>query len=614
MRSSLSPNRNRFWLAVSLILFLISAVGAWLVQTSAGQIEVRDLRWETPSGLVLSALLFKPKGVSADKPVPGIVTSHGMLNSREMQDSTYVELARRGYVVLAIDMYGHGFSQVVTGPQRDRARATGMYDGVELIASLPYVDKDKIGITGHSFGGRSANWSMPFDNKRDKPLVSAVLLQTADATYIDPKTKQYFNDYGSRHVGIIADEWDEFFFRQKGADGKMSKPGAFLSTDNAQSFLHFGADPKAVSDKRVADAVYTETIDGKQASRVIYMFQNMTHPWAPFSERSTARIVEFFDRVFGAPVPIDSHSQIWQYKEAFNSLGLIAFAIFLVAFTKWMLETRTFAPLHTPAGPVGPIATTSGQRWLWSGLVVSAIVSAGSYLLLFDPVQNLQPGFRTQYPPLFIGIWAAVNGLFAILFMWAYYRTAGRRDGVDLAATGVTMPARKLWLTVLLAIAVVAAAYAIVFAADYLLKVDFRLWVLAVKPFGVDRIPFVLAMLPLFGLYFVANSVALNAFDRFTLLGREWVNTTVVGLFNVLGGVIVLLLQYGTFFTTGEMSPFIQAMEGIYMIPIVVILFVTAVIARKIYRATNNPYLGGLINTLAVTMMTIANTQTLYPS
>jgi hypothetical protein len=75
-----------------------------------------------------------------------------------------------------------------------------------------------------------------------------------------------------------------------------------------------------------------------------------------------------------------------------------------------------------------------------------------------------------------------------------------------------------------------------------------------------------------------------------------------------------LFLQYGTFFTTGEMSPYIQAMEGIYMIPIVVILFVSAVIARKIYRASNNPYLGGLINTLAVTLITIANTQTLYPS
>ena len=614
MQSNHRTSRNKFWFIISLVLFLISAIGASRVQTANGTIEIKDLRWETPSGYMLSALLFKPKGVTADHPVPAIVTSHGMLNSREMQDSTYVELARRGYVVLAIDMYGHGFSEVVTGPQRDRSRGTGVYDAVDLVATLPYVDKSKIGVTGHSFGGRSANWSIDIDNKRENPLIAAVLLQTADATYIDPKTKQYFNDYGSRHVGIIADVYDEFFFRQKRPDGTMSKPGEFLSTDNAQSFLHFGADPKTVGDKRVADTVYTDTVNGKAATRAIYMFGGMTHPWAPFSERSTASVVDFFGRVFGTPNPIDSHSQVWQYKEAFNALGLVAFAIFLVAFTKLLLETRMFSELRMPAKSAAALTSTSGRWWLWGGLAVSAIVSAGSYLALFDPVQNLQPGFRTQYPPLYIGIWAAVNGLFAIVFMLVYYRAAGRKNGMNAVAVGLTPTWRSLWLTIVLAVEVVAVAYLIVFAADYLLKVDFRLWVLGIKAFNADHIPFALTMLPLFGLYFVANSVALNSFDRFTLCGREWVNTMVVALFNSLGGIFVLALQYGTFFTTGEMSPYIQAMEGIYMIPIVVILFVSAVIARKIYRASNNPYLGGLINTLAVTLITIANTQTLYPS
>jgi pimeloyl-ACP methyl ester carboxylesterase len=610
---TLLHSRNRLWFAISLILFLLSAVGASRVQTSGGDIEIKDMRWETPSGHMLSALLFKPRGVSSAKPVPAIVTSHGMLNSREMQDSAYVELARRGYVVVAIDMYGHGFSEVVTGPQRDKTRGTGLYDAVDLVATLPYVDKGKIGITGHSFGGRSANWSIEIDNKRPQPLVSAVLLQTADGIYSDPKTKKFFNLYGARNVGIIGADHDEFFFRAAKPDGAISKPKEFLATNNAQSFLHFGAQPGEISDKRVADTVYTQNVDGKDATRVIYML-SMTHPWAPFSQRATARIVEFFDRTFGAPMPIDSNTQVWQYKEAFNALGLIAFAIFLVSFTKLLLETRTFASLHREVPPASPLSTPSQRGWLWGGLVVSAIVSLASYMLLFDPVQLLQPGFRTQYPPLFIGIWAAVNGLFALLLLVVYYNTSGKRDGMSLRDTGVAIGGRALWLTMVLAIEVVAVAYVIVFAADYLFKVDFRLWVLGIKPFTMDRIPFALAMLPLFGLYFIGSSVALNAFQRFTLFGREWGNTTVVALFASLSGIAVLLLQYVTFYATGEMHPLIQAMEGIYMMPIVVILFVTAVIARKIYRVTNNPYLGGLINTLAVTLIAIANTQTLHMS
>ena len=40
-----------------------------------------------------------------DNPAPAIVTSHGYLNNKEMQDLNYVELARRGFVVFAIKLY-----------------------------------------------------------------------------------------------------------------------------------------------------------------------------------------------------------------------------------------------------------------------------------------------------------------------------------------------------------------------------------------------------------------------------------------------------------------------------------------------------------------------------
>lgn len=599
------------WLILAIILFVISAIGASLVQTSGGRVQIKDMRWETPSGYMLSALLFKPETATAKNPAPVIVTSHGMLNSREMQDSTYVELARRGYVVVAIDMYGHGFSQIVSGPQRDSSRGTGLYDAVELAAKFPYIDKTKIGITGHSFGGRSANWSINIDNTMPNPLVSAVLLQSADATYTDPKTKKFFNAYRSRDVGIIAAQYDEFFFREKRPDGTKTIPGDFLSTNNAQSFLHFGASPGDFKDVRAANTVYSQEVDGRKTTREIYTVP-MIHPWVPFSASSTADVIEFFDRTLGAPNPIAKDSQIWQLKEAFNALGLVAFAIFLVAFTKVLLDTRMFSNLSLANEiQATAITTNAGRWWLWSGLIVSAAFSAISYLMLYQPVQNLQPGFRTQYPPLFIGIWAAVNGIFLLLFMVLYYHLSGKREGLNLRAVGITIGLRKLGQTILLSAVVVVAAYLIVFAGDYFLKIDFRLWVLAIKSFNADHIPTALRMLPLFATYFVINSVAINSFDRFTVIGKEWLNTAVVAFFNALGGIIILLLQYVTLLKTGEMNPMIQAMEGIYMIPIVVILFVSAVISRKIYRATNNPYLGGLINALVVTLISIANTQTL---
>jgi hypothetical protein len=507
-------------------------------------------------------------------------------------------------------MYAHGFSEAITGSQRNKSRGTGVYDAVYLAATLPYVDKNKIGATGHSFGGRSINWSMQYDNKLDNPLISAILLQAADATYIDSDTKQYFNDYGSRDVGIIAADYDEFFFREKKTDGTTSKPREFLSTNNAQSFLHFGSEPGTFTDARTADTVYTQEINGKEARRVIYSLP-MVHTWVPFSAASTAKVADFFDMTLKAPTPIPASNQVWQYKEIFNAIGLVAFAIFLVACTNLLLTTPFFSPLCAARIPEATEIPVPDRTWIWGGLAVSAIFSTVAYMALYQPVQDLQPGFRTQYPPLFIGIWAAVTGLFAILHIAALYYKRGKRAGFDYRAAGVTLDCRRLWLTVALAVLVIVLAYSIVFSADFFFITDFRLWVFAIKPFSVDRFPFVLKMLPLFLLFYIPNSVALNCFNRFTVCGKEWLNTFILALFNASSGIAILLLQYGTFFTTGEMNPLIQAMQGIYMIPIAVMLFMAAIITRKIYRVTGNPYLGGLIVGIAVTLITIANTQTL---
>ncbi|MGI5910406.1 MAG: hypothetical protein ACOX6K_08595, partial [Sphaerochaetaceae bacterium] len=98
------------WMIVALALCLLGMIGASLVQSSGGKVAVRDLRWETTHGRTMSGLLFIPKGVSAENPAPGIVVSHGMYNNREMQDLNFVELSRRGFVVLSMDMYSHGNS------------------------------------------------------------------------------------------------------------------------------------------------------------------------------------------------------------------------------------------------------------------------------------------------------------------------------------------------------------------------------------------------------------------------------------------------------------------------------------------------------------------------
>lgn len=64
-----------------------------------------------------------------------------------------MELSKRGYVVMAIDAYGHGHSkfpdtQINGGIVADM----GTYAALQYLKTLPYVDLERVGMTGHSMG------------------------------------------------------------------------------------------------------------------------------------------------------------------------------------------------------------------------------------------------------------------------------------------------------------------------------------------------------------------------------------------------------------------------------------------------------------------------------
>lgn len=599
-------------LIISLMLCLISMIGASIVQTSGGKVKVKDLRWETPSGHLMSALLFVPENATKDTPAPGIVTSHGWFNNREMQDLNYVEYARRGYVVMAIDMYGHGNSDAVAATEWQN-RGTGMYDAVELMADLPYVDKTRIGITGHSNGARAANWSVDEDNLKDKPLISAVLLVANDATYKSPDTNEYYNKYGNRDVGIIAAQYDEFFFRTKLKDGSITSPRDYIKTDNAQSFLNFGVEPKLAPETRTSYTIYKQEIEGKAAIRVIYN-PAQNHPWNHFSAKCASYGIEFFQDAFGAPNPISSSSQIWQIKVMFNFLGLIGFVMFIVGFTKVMLNTAAFTSLKASGeATAGPAPVGVDKAWFWGSLIVSALFSGLTYIPLFTLTNKIRPEFFSQIPVFYIGVWSLICGIFSIFTMILSYKFFTKRHDMDLCETGVIINVKVLGKTIVLALLVVVAAFGLVFVADYFFKTDFRIWVLAVKAFTPDKIAISLKYLPFFLVFYVANSVAINGFNYISIGKKEWMNIAVLAVFNVIGVAIIVVLQYIKFFTTGQVFfTNVSTIVEIWLYPIIVILPVAAIISRKIYRATKNPYLAGIINAIVITVITCTNTLTQF--
>ena len=478
-----------------------------------------------------------------------------------------------------------------------------------MLATLPYVDSSKIGVTGHSSGGTACNMAVAIDNEREKPLISCVLQQAGD--WQDDIGADHSGDYGSRSVGIIASTHDDFYFGTYDDKGNMlTTPGEFLNTDGAKKFLNFNEEAPA-SFTATPDKIYEKNIDGKTAYRAIFR-PNCIHPAVTFNSRCATYAIDFFDTTLGPKVSIDSTNLIWRWKAAFNLLGLIGFFFFVISFTLAMAKTEYFKVLMANE-PVKPAQVTDSKQkiWFWATSVLSIAFSYFSFWWCIKHVYSNTTEFFGQTGPLTIGTWAGLCGIFAIILMVISQLVFGKKTGSGLKDKGVTMSLIKIWKTLQLALLVVCSSILIVFFADFFFKTDFRFWMFGIKVFTADKVYITLRYLPMFLVFYVAHSVSMNSFNFNTIGGKG--NGCMLAAFNALAPVIVVALQYICFYATGRQ--FFGLDEGsrmgpIWMVNISFILFGSAIFSRIVYKKTHNPYIAGLINAILVTLISCTNTFT----
>jgi pimeloyl-ACP methyl ester carboxylesterase len=201
-----SAGKVHWILVLAILLILVGGFMAYRTKTDGGNVEVRDVRFMGSNNVMMSGLLYVPKGATAKTPAPGILAVHGYMNSRETQSCFAIEFARRGYVVLALDETAHGFSD---GPAF--VNGFGGPDGVRYLRSLDFVDRDNIGMEGHSMGGWAilvAASIFPNDYK------SMVLEGSSTGTYGAPEGTA---DY-PRNLRLVFSQRDEFSKLMWGVD------------------------------------------------------------------------------------------------------------------------------------------------------------------------------------------------------------------------------------------------------------------------------------------------------------------------------------------------------------------------------------------------------------
>ncbi len=650
------------FLIVCILVIFLSSFIASAIQSNGWSIEVTDLRdaenegtaisltgEETKiNGKVVSGILFKPKDATADNPLPAVVLTHGYLNNREMQLQNAIELARRGFVVLTVDREGHG-NYENSGEQSAVMATSGLYDSVKYLYNMDYVDKDKIGISGHSMGGMTTALTLSQD--RQLGLVSAGLIQAWDT---------FMGAGADVDVGMLKAQDDEFFFAtNEGEDGTISRE--YLSTQEAKTFIgNTELEGDVVSGAIYVNGQAVETTGGQEtegAFRVVYEISGV-HPQNHCSVEGANAVVNFFYNAFGTPNGyeyISEGNQVWWVKEAFSLIGMIGFFALIFPLVSLLLTTPVFRSLRVAKQQVveetvvvtdetGAEQTMVCQKLVWDGANIplqpkplKGVQKNISYwlaaigIMLFSgfsihsicteygskwfPNTQLYPQDTTNW----VAMWAVCSALFSlavILFFWLANTVVNKiRYGDNyleyqenpFAAGKIATGLGGLLKTFVLALLVLGILMAVLYTNWAIWTVDFRIWTLAVKVFDMGvLLPTIVRYGVFFGIFFIVSALFNETYRASNI--PEWASTLINVFFNFFGVLLVIAIQYGEFTSTGVMWQPDMALGYIVLFPMVPILAIATVISRRMTAKTGNMWLGAFINTLLFTLITCSNT------
>jgi dipeptidyl aminopeptidase/acylaminoacyl peptidase len=127
------------------------------------------VRYESFDGLEIPSILYKPHGASADNPVPALVWVHGGPGgqSRTGYSATRQHLVNHGYAILAANNRGSsGYGKTFFHMDDKRHGEEDLQDivyGREYLESLDWVDSDRIGVIGGSYGGYMVAAALAFE-------------------------------------------------------------------------------------------------------------------------------------------------------------------------------------------------------------------------------------------------------------------------------------------------------------------------------------------------------------------------------------------------------------------------------------------------------------------
>lgn len=581
----MNSNSKRNWilLLVALVLMIGGSLLASYINSGAGTATVKEIKIVGTNGYIISAYLYTPIGVSAQKPAPAILTFHGLNNQKNYMANTALEFARRGFVVLNADMTGHGYSNGANAEN-----AYGGPDALKYLRSLAVVDKNNIGLVGMSQGGfgpvTAAAQAIPDG-------YNSIFYMESECN--PPGSPNLAPCKGLKNVAYnigTATELGIMVLVKKGSDVPKSQvvQAVFGTSETVQ-----------------VGKLYGSIEDG--TARILYQ-PHETHPQSTDWPVAIGNAIEWMQMTLKGGKNLPPSDQIWGWKFLGTAAALFGSFLFLFAMGALLLQTSFFKSL---VEAVPEYKGFTGVRW-WIAALITTAVGPLLYLWVWQTI-GLSGGPvppNALWPQNFTNVymvWSVIVGVIATILILVNHYAFTKQQGATAVNYGLTWEGKgldwdKIAKSLLLAICILLPLYLLLLFINSVWLVDFRAWVVALMPMSPVRFQAFLGYLIPFAIFFMPQGILFAAFLRVkggkASVGLEMaVNAVVL----TLGALIWVLIAYIPLFSGAEMvfgSGAAAGLGAIYYIPLLVLWPLVACLYTYFFRKTGRVYTGVFLVTL----------------
>lgn len=575
--------KKQTWMKLFALCVAVFVLCMCVVQTTItgnGTVNAFPVSFVTDEGVLLDATLYVPKNVNAENKAPGVMVAPGGNTPHTFYYSYELELARRGYVVLAYDYYGTVGSGMTT------AGNSGALAAMKYLTGLSFVDTDKLATIGHSNGGFQCYAGIVSEYAKDAAQRAVIYIGTgvngSPEEMANVNVAGIWGKYDEAGQGMM---WDTVH-----AD-KLNYPGITTLTGTTNETFEVGK-------------IYGSFEEGN--ARVLYRPVSF-HSLSNLAPSTVTNIVTFLDGSFGRQSAIPAEQHIYLWHELAVTVAALALCVMMFPVGMLLVDSPYFAAIKKPVAE----GTANAKDWkFWLFLLAPGCISA---LLVKNAIMQGQTLmgkaprlFNIQSTDGFIW-WFFLSCLVSIAFIVVRKFIDKEFDLKGLLASFKTTPC-NLFKAIILGLGVVAVPYCFGLIGErltggwyarlfqtYMVSIDATRW----YEFPVYFVMF-------FVLFAIFAGIQTNGLRLKGGKGNYWV--TLVA--NALPAVLFVGYVFGKLILTGytaingrEMSRANGAMLGM-----VILYFVIAAVVDKFYKKSGNIYLVAAINAGFITWLSI-NTQ-----